>query len=70
MNNPPVTKQDVERELTYWLSQMPPDQLLEIISDKFHSMSVRDRQHRWELSAISTLLSAASHLMFAIRNKA
>jgi hypothetical protein len=64
---PPVTEQDVKREMEYWLSQMEPSDLLRIFADKFDEMSRRlPNKHRSELGYLADALKGLSGLMFSV----
>jgi hypothetical protein len=69
---PPVTEADVHRELAYWLSQMPPDQLLDIIGDHLDTMSRTSNAHRaqrWELQHMGKGVKSIAGLAFSRRNR-
>ena len=71
LKQPPVTRKNVENELDYWLTQLPPHQLLEIIADKFDEMGRTGKgplHKRMEFAAIGEALSGIQRLAFHVWN--
>jgi hypothetical protein len=68
---PIVTRPNIENELNYWLSQIPPHQLLEILADKFADMSRTspDRRNRSVFSAVGDNIKALEQLVFITWNQ-
>ena len=68
---PPVTEANIRNELEYWLSQMPPHQVLQIIADKFHEVGQRrtNRHRDLEWEAASKVIGAIADLLFRGWNK-
>ena len=68
---PPVTEANIRNELEYWLSRMPPHQVLQIMADKFHEVGQRraNRNHNVELEAAAMVMSACADLLFKVWNQ-
>jgi hypothetical protein len=67
---PPVTDADIKRELEYWLSQVKPDKLLELVAEKFEEIGGRkaNRKKRWEWERLAETLRGLSGLAFTLWN--
>jgi hypothetical protein len=68
---PPVTEANIRNELEYWLSKIPPHQLLQIIADKYSEVGKRraNRLHNMEMEAASQVLGACADLLFKVWNQ-
>jgi hypothetical protein len=68
---PPVTEANIRNELEYWLSQMPPHQVLQIVADKFDEIGKRrvNREHEYEWGACAKVMQALTDLLFKTWNQ-
>ena len=66
---PPVTDANISNEIEYWLSQVPPHKVLEILANKLHAGAWRDKPKRSEREALAKVVLGLSELAFEAWNR-
>jgi hypothetical protein len=61
---PPVTDANISNEIEYWLSQVPPHKVLEILGHKLHTSAWRDKPRQSEREALAKVVSGLADLAF------